>query len=292
MNLDRGPFYNKGISPRQRRVFILRWNPSISSFSLDDFEDEFAQLQGTKPFDNEHPLDWNVWDWKEVMHRDLFVMMMVGQKHNGIVWGVFFDGYPYQYEDENGNPLKSVFFKTDVMYMHRIGNTNILSAEKLTKAIPEVDWLHGHSGEILSVECAEKLGLLLVDELKNVDSSENIYFDSYNQKKYVLADILTFMCPELKKRLLSLRKIDNKRLRNVHNLMVKIEDEEYEKWTQIEDHLSLTKLNDILMSLNGNIKLQLISFPNKLESSYIYPLELFAQNKFIQLLFNLLKILT
>lgn len=29
--------------------------------------------------------------------------------------------------------------------------------------------------------------------------------------------------------------------------MVKIEDEEYEKWTQIEDHLSLTKLNDILM---------------------------------------------
>lgn len=69
--------------------------------------------------------------------------------------GRFFDGYPYQYEDENGNPLKSVFFKTDVMYMHRIGNTNILSAEKLTKAIPEVDWLHGHSGEILSVECAE-----------------------------------------------------------------------------------------------------------------------------------------
>ena len=200
MNLDRGPFYNKGISPRQRRVFVLRWNPSISSFSLDDFEDEFAQLQGTKPFDTEHPLDWSVWDWKEVMHRDLFVMMMVGQKHNGIVWGGFFDGYPYQYEDENGNPLKSVFFKTDVMYIHRIDNTNILSAEKLTKAIPEVDWLHGHSGEILSVECAEKLGLLLVDELKKVDPSENVYFDSYNQKKYVLADILTFMCPELKKR--------------------------------------------------------------------------------------------
>lgn len=75
--------------------------------------------------------------------------------------GQFFDGYPYQYEDENGNPLKSVFFKTDVMYMHRIDKTNILSAEKLTKAIPEVDWLHGHSGEILSVECAEKLGFFL-----------------------------------------------------------------------------------------------------------------------------------
>lgn len=40
MNMDRGPFYNKGISPRQRRVFILRWNPSISSFSTEDFENE------------------------------------------------------------------------------------------------------------------------------------------------------------------------------------------------------------------------------------------------------------
>lgn len=89
--------------------------------------------------------------------------------------------------------------------------------------------------------------MLLVDELKKVAPSENVYFDSYNQKKYVLADILTFMCPELKKRLLYMRKIDNKRLRNIHNLMVKIEDEEYGKWTQLEDHLSLSKLNGILM---------------------------------------------
>lgn len=247
INMDRGPFYNKGISPRQRRVFVLRWNPSISSFSVADFEDEFSQLQGKKPFDRAHPLDWNVWDWKDVMHRDLFVMMMVGQKHNGIVWGGFFDGYPYQYEDKDGNPLKSVFFKTDAMYMHRIEHTNILSAEKLMEAIPEVDWLHGHSGELLSVENAEKLGLFLVNELKQVESSEHVYFDSYNEKKYVLADILTYMCPELKKRLLALRKINNKRLRNIHNMMVNIDDEDYDSWDKIEDHLSLAKLNGILL---------------------------------------------
>ncbi len=247
INMDRGLFYNKGISPRQRRVFVLRWNPSISSFSVADFEDEFAQLQGKKPFDRAHPLDWNVWDWKDVMHRDLFVMMMVGQKHNGIVWGGFFDGYPCRYEDEDGNPLKSVFFKTDAMYMHRIEHTNILSAEKLIEAIPEVDWLHGHSGELLSIENAEKLGLFLVNELKQVESSEHVYFNSYNEKKYVLADILTYMCPELKKRLLALRKINNKRLRNIHNMMVNIDDEDYDSWDKIEDHLSLAKLNGILL---------------------------------------------
>lgn len=243
----RDPFLKKGVSPRQRRVFVLRWNPSISSFTKDDFEDIFAQLKGEKPYDAEHPLDWTVWDWKEVSHRDLFVMMMVGQPINGIVWGGFFDGFPYQYEDKNGKPYKSVFFKTDAMYMHRIEQTHLLTADKLMQAIPEVDWLHGHSGELLSVESAEKLGLLLADELRKVESSVDMYFDSYNEKKYVIADILTYMCPELKKRLLSMRKIDNKHLRNIHNLMIHIDDEDYERWDKIEEHLSLTRLNGILM---------------------------------------------
>lgn len=247
INLKRDSFLDNGVAPRQRRVFVLRWNPSISGFTRDDFENYFAQYKGEKEYDHDNKLDWTVWDWESVMHRDLFVMMQVGQKVNGIVWGGFFGGFPYQYEKEDGSLTQSHFFETDVMFMNRIEETGILTADRLQETIPEVDWLHGHSGEILSIESAEKLGLFLINELKNIDDGKDMYFDDYNQKRYVLVDILTFMCPELKKRLKAMGKLNNKRLRNINNMMVHVDDEEYSKWDILEEHLSLEKLNGILL---------------------------------------------
>ena len=122
-----------------------------------------------------------------------------------------------------------------------------MTAEKLIQAIPEVDWLHGHSGELISVNSAEKLGLFLVNELKNVEENDDIYFDSFNQKKYVIGDILTFMCPELKKRLLDMGKNNSPDIKDINELMVSVDDNDYSNWTTIEDHLSLEMLNGILM---------------------------------------------
>jgi len=247
INTKRDSFLDNGVAPRQRRVFVLRWNPSISGFTRDDFENYFAQYKGEKEYDNENELSWAVYDWQSVMHRDLFVMIQVGQKVNGIVWGGFLGGFPFQHEKKDGTLSSAHFFETAVQYMHRIESTGILTADRLQEAIPEVDWLNGHSGEILSIESAEKLGLFLVNELKNIETNNDMYFDDCNEKEYVLADILTFMCPELKKRLKAAGKIENKGLRNMNKLMVKIDDNDYAKWDNLEDHLSLDKLEGILM---------------------------------------------
>ena len=128
-----------------------------------------------------------------------------------------------------------------------IEKTGILTIDRLQTAVPEVDWLHGHSGEILSVESAEKLGLFLVGELKKIDRGDDLFFDFYYDKKGVLENIMTFMCPNLKKRLKAAGRIANKRLRNINNLMVNIEDEDYEHWDNLEDHLSLEILDDVVM---------------------------------------------
>ena len=181
------------------------------------------------------------------MHRDLFVMMQVGQKVNGIVWGGFLDGMPFQFEDEKGNLSRSHYIEMTTMYMHRIEKTGLLTADKLIKEIPEVDWLHGHSGELMSIESAERLGLLLVKELKDVDECDDIFFDSYCEKKHVLNDILTFMCPELKTRLLAMGRDNYKRTNNVDELMIRIQDEDYANWDKIEEHLVLEELNDIML---------------------------------------------
>ena len=244
---DRDDFYEDGVSPRQRRVFVLRWNPSISSFSRKDFEEYFGRLKVVIPSNSKTDDLWTIWDWKEVMHRDLFVMMQVGQKVNGIVWGGFLGGMPFQFEDEKGNLSRSHYIEMDTMYMHRIERTGLLTAEKLIKEIPEVDWLHGHSGELISVESAEKLGLLLTDELKNVDDSDDVFFESFNQKQYVLSDILTYMCPELKKRLVAMGRNECKSTDNIDELMVAIKDKNYAHWRNLEKHLYLKYLSDVLL---------------------------------------------
>ena len=110
INMDRGDYLNNGIAPRQRKVYVLRWNPSISSFGRDSFENYFAQYKHVIPLDDDNKLDWTVWDWENVEHRDLYVMMQVGQEVNGIVWGGFLGGYPYQYKREDGSLTKSIFF--------------------------------------------------------------------------------------------------------------------------------------------------------------------------------------
>lgn len=247
IDLDGEDFFEHGISPRQRKVYVLRWNPRISSFDREGFEHYFAQYKGEIPNDHNDKLDWTVWDWKSVEHRDLYVMMQVGQKVNGIVWGGFLGGFPYQYEKEDGSLTRSRFFQTDVEYMHRIEKTGLMTVDRLIQAVPEVDWLHGHSGELLSVESAEKLGLFIVNELKDVEENDDVYFDTYNQKRYVLADILTFMCPELKKRLMAMGKNKDPEIQDVNNLMVRIEDEDYSNWISLEDHLSLEELNGVML---------------------------------------------
>ncbi|MBO4820461.1 MAG: hypothetical protein J5548_03240 [Prevotella sp.] len=247
IDFDRGDYLNDGIAPRQRRVHILRWNPTISSFTREGFEFYMTHYKGNIPIDPDDPFDWSVWNWQEVMHRDLFVMMQVGQEVNGIVWGGFLGGYPYQYKKKDGSLTKSFYFETAVEYMHRIEKTGLMTVDRLMDAVPGVDWLHGHSGEMLSIENAEKLGLFMVNELKDAEENDDVYFDSYNQKKYVLADILTFMCPDLKKRLLEQGKNKSPKITDINNLMVCIEDENYVEWDNWEDHLSLEMLNGIMM---------------------------------------------
>lgn len=247
ISLKRDPFLDNGVAPRQRRVFVLRWNPTISEFTREEFEELFNDFNSKNPKFKGDEFAWPVWDWEKVMHRDLFVMMQVGQEVNGIVWFGYLGMFPFQYEYKDGSFSKSHFFGETIEFMHRIEKTGLLTADRLQAAVPDVDWLHGHSGELISVESAEKLGRFMVEELRHVDDCEDIKFDDYNQKQYVIADILTFMCTGFKKRLKELGKIKNKRLRNLHNLMVNIDDEDYENWENLEDHTSLRPLNGILM---------------------------------------------
>ena len=53
-----------GIAPRQRRVHILRWNPSIYlKFKHEEFEFWFLHYKKNLPIDKDDILDWSVWNY-------------------------------------------------------------------------------------------------------------------------------------------------------------------------------------------------------------------------------------
>ena len=186
----------EGLAPRQRRLHILRWNPRISSYRPEDFDKDFKTFK-----DNERlELDWSVFNWKEVTHLDLFVMMKVGTNCTGIIWFGYLRYPPLQIQYEDGHWGRTRYFQIAPMFMQRIERTHLLTAEKLNREIPEVNWEHGHSGEMLSVEVTEKLALFVGKELMFQEDNEDLKFDEFQQKPYVIGDFLGYLCPKLKQK--------------------------------------------------------------------------------------------
>ena len=58
---------------------------------------------------------------------------------------------------------------------------------------------------------------------------------------------MTFLCPELKRRLLGMGKTSRPDITDTDNLMVEFTDEDYQEGKSIENHLILRRLNGLLM---------------------------------------------
>ncbi len=134
------------------KTFILMWNPAISSFKKEEFEniilEEWIEL------------NWSVWDWEEAEDGDRFFMVRVGEGNTGIVMAGQFESEAWQGEDWSGKGREVFYVDLDVETIIDSDKTAYISTEELAKAIPEFDWSGGHSGQLVSQEIAEKLELL------------------------------------------------------------------------------------------------------------------------------------
>lgn len=242
INFSRGEYKDNGLSPRQRKMYILRWNPSISPYRPEEYAADF------KNFNNgPQKILWNVYDWKSVEYMDLFVMVMVGKGHTGIMGAGYLHSYPQVEVMPDGTDGKTVFFNLSYNFMQYPEKTGLLTGESLCNAIPDVDWMHGHSGELINVEQAERLALYMVKTLKDAKDGEFLKFENYSQKEYVLSDIMTFLCPSLKRELLAMGKNLSPEITDINNLAVCITDEDYGQWNHLEDHLELEKISCMML---------------------------------------------
>ena len=138
--------------PAEAKSYLMRWNPSISSFTEKDFEECVENM-----VHGMFRVSWSIYEWEEARRGDLFFMMRVGDDKAGIVFSGQFISDPYPDDDWAGSNKRRMYVDMIVTNSVEPGAVPRVSLEKLQKAIPEYEWAKGHSGALLSEDIVTKL---------------------------------------------------------------------------------------------------------------------------------------
>ncbi len=134
------------------RTFILKWNPAISSVTIDDWN----YMVNKQLFID---ANWSVHDHKKLNVGDRWFMLRVGEGKTGIVGHGYFKTNPQKAEDWSGKG-RAVYY-ADLTIGHLFPDDEpMISTEELEKNIPAFNWRGGHSGVIFPQRYERKLGKL------------------------------------------------------------------------------------------------------------------------------------
>ena len=140
---------------RSPKTYLLRWNPTISSFKLDDYRDVLSKYPG-----GFSGMNWSVYEWEKAHKGDHYYMLRTGDDKAGIVFRGVFTSDPYPGEDWAGNGKQRYYMDMDCYDCVPADVQSPIFIEELEKVVPGIDWRRGHSGELLSSEDAERLNEL------------------------------------------------------------------------------------------------------------------------------------
>ena len=142
--------------PAKPRYYLMRWNPSISSFTEKDY-DECVKNQVHGMF----RINWSINEWEEARRGDLFYMMRVGDENAGIVFNGQFVSDPYPSEDWAGSTKRRMYVDMVCTNAAESGAEPFVPLATLQDAIPAIEWSKGHSGVLLSDDVIDELVKLL-----------------------------------------------------------------------------------------------------------------------------------
>ena len=145
--------------PKEPKKYLMRWNPSISSFTEKDFEECVKNM-----IHGMFRMNWSIHEWEEARRGDFFYMMRVGDDKAGIVFSGQFVSDTYPSEDWAGTTKRRMYVDLVCNNPAEPREKPLISLDELQEAIPDFDWAKGHSGILLPNEIAEKLIELLDKE--------------------------------------------------------------------------------------------------------------------------------
>ena len=145
--------------PAEAKTYLMRWNPSISSFKEKDFEECVENM-----VHGMFRMNWSIYEWEKARRGDLFFMMRVGDDKAGIVFSGQFISDPYPGDDWAGTTKRRMYVDMIVANSVEPGAVPRVLLEKLQEAIPEFEWEKGHSGVLLSEDIVTKLDEMCEEE--------------------------------------------------------------------------------------------------------------------------------
>jgi len=145
--------------PAEAKSYLMRWNPSISSFTEKDFEECVENM-----VHGMFRMNWSIREWEEARRGDLFFMMRVGDDKAGIVFSGQFISDPYPSDDWAGSNKRRMYVDMIITNSVEPGASPLISLEKLQEAIPEFEWAKGHSGALLPEDIVIKLDEMCEEE--------------------------------------------------------------------------------------------------------------------------------
>lgn len=136
------------------KTYLLRWNPTISSFTLDTYRKAIVE------YPEGFGCNWSIYEYEKAKRGDWFYMLRSGDDNPGIVWSGTFTSDPYEGDDWAGKNRKRMYMNFETSEFEDPDKPLPISIEKLMAAIPDIDWQKGHSGELLTQEQADVLNQL------------------------------------------------------------------------------------------------------------------------------------
>ena len=136
----------------------MRWNPGISSSKIDDFRGAMEKWPDGFCY------NWSIYEWEQAAEGDDYVMIRVGEGPCGLVYHGRFISDPYEEKDWAGTSRKRHY--VDITVEDACDPDHpCIPVERLEEAIPEIEWRRGHSGQLITVEQADRLYALLEQAL-------------------------------------------------------------------------------------------------------------------------------
>lgn len=180
------------------RLFVMRWNPEVSSFGEEEWREGFARLhrrEGTM-------MDWNAWDWRDIREGDWALWCRVGGEKDGVVGVWRLTGEVKEGASWRGDGKTLHYAWGEILMLNEPSATGLFGAEEMEDVAPEVDWHGGHAGVRIEGAVAEKIALHMAERLGRAKKLRRADFAAVPSAKAgakcVACALLSNLCPEFK----------------------------------------------------------------------------------------------